>query len=103
MRASFAKKEVCHKGFSAKVNRRPVTKSFIKDTRQKMDKSEKIKKGKQKEKENNMDDFQGGSLILKKITDCRLSKRKVIIVIFFTSSYLLLHFVQVLSMPTSSE
>lgn len=44
MRASFAKKEVYHKGFSVKVNRRPATKSFIKDTHQKMDKSEKVRK-----------------------------------------------------------
>lgn len=44
MRASFAKKEVYHKGFSVKVNRRPATKSFIKDSHQKMDKSEKVRK-----------------------------------------------------------
>ena len=44
MRASFAKKEVYHEDFSVKVNRRPATKSFIKDTHQKMDKSEKVRK-----------------------------------------------------------
>lgn len=56
MRASFAKKEVYHKGFSVKVNRRPVTKSFIKDSHQKMDKSEKVRK-REVRKKKKLDDF----------------------------------------------
>lgn len=46
--------EVYQKGFSAKVNRRPATKSFIKNTHQKKGKSEKIRK---RGKDENMDDF----------------------------------------------
>lgn len=50
MRASFAKKEVYHKDFSAKVNRRPATKSFIKHTHQKVDKSDKVRKKESRKK-----------------------------------------------------